>query len=229
MSPDDPRHGQRRGYYAHRADGETACVPCKRAVAAAEAARHIRRGPGRISPIGATRRIQALVAGGWGYAALERETGIAKEELRRYAIAERTYVYPRTLARLDAAFDRLCMKQPPQTTPTEKQAVTKSRQTATANGWVRALAWTNIDDPDEQPTNWEYVAVDPKNVYAARDVDPVVVMRLLEGVRVKANTAERVEALAQWKADGGSEAEFCRIHGWKAGRYGRLRLVEEAS
>lgn len=31
MSPDDPRHGTRRGYQAHRKDGENACGPCRAA------------------------------------------------------------------------------------------------------------------------------------------------------------------------------------------------------
>jgi hypothetical protein len=60
------------------------------------------------------------------------------------------------------------------------------------------------------------------------DVDPVVVMRLLEGQRVKANTAEREAALARWVRDGGSESELCRWHGWRPGRYSAgLRLVKK--
>lgn len=32
MSPDDPRHGTPAGFYAHRADDETACDPCGKAI-----------------------------------------------------------------------------------------------------------------------------------------------------------------------------------------------------
>lgn len=151
MSPDDPRHGQRRGYYAHRKDGEEACDRCKRAAAAAEARRHMPGASRRVDPTGTARRIQALVALGWTYLDIQRETGLEDAEVRRFAIGERAYVYSSTVAKVDAAFQRMCMTIPPATTTRERQARSKARRLAQRNGWAPPLAWINIDDPAERP------------------------------------------------------------------------------
>lgn len=151
MSPDDPRHGTRRGYYAHRKDGEAACDPCKRGAAAAEARRHMPGASKRENPIGTARRIQALVAIGWTYLDIQRETGLEDAEVRRFAIGERAYVYSSTVAKVDAAFERMCMKVPPARTTRERQARSKARRLAQRNGWAPPLAWNNIDDPTERP------------------------------------------------------------------------------
>lgn len=151
MSPDDPRHGTRRGYYAHRKDGEPACDPCKRGAAAAEARRHMPGASRRVNPIGTSRRVQALVALGWTYLDIQRETGLEDAEVRRFAIGERAYVYSSTVAKVDAAFQRMCMTIPPARTSREKQARSKARRLAARNGWVPPLAWMDIDDPAERP------------------------------------------------------------------------------
>lgn len=152
MSPDDPRHGQYRGYRAHRVDGEEACDPCKRAAAAAEARRHLPGASRRTDPAGCARRVQALVALGWTYLDMQRISGIEDAELRRFALGERSYVFTTTVAKVDAAYRQLCMVLPPENTPAERQARTKARRMAARNGWVPPLAWDDIDDPDESPS-----------------------------------------------------------------------------
>jgi len=75
MSPDDPRHGHSRGYWAHRRDGEEACERCKRAAARYQATREHYGTPRRVSALGAQRRIQALVALGWTVEIIAAEVG----------------------------------------------------------------------------------------------------------------------------------------------------------
>ena len=91
----------------------------------------------------------------------------------------------------------------------------RTRNLAARSGYAPPLAWDDIDNDPEPPA-----------VNHGDDIDPVVVMRLLEGRRITATKAEKVAALERWVRDGGSERELCEIHGWKAGRYtAGLRLV----
>ena len=216
MRPDDPRHGQRRGYYAHRRDGEEACDACKRAAAAAEAryAYNRDRGlSGRVSPVGTQRRLQALVAKGYTWSHLDRWMGNRMSE--KFGSGRLQYVFPSTAAKVTALYDALADVEPPQTTPTERGAVTKAQNLARRKGWPGPDAWfgADIDDPDERP--------DP-GYSPARDgdeVDPVVVERILSGDwRLKATSAERAEVVARWT---GSLNDLARLTGWKVERYGR--------
>ncbi len=53
----------------------------------------------------------------------------------------------------------------------------------------------------------------------------MIVDRLLAGEHLKSNRAEKEEAMRRWLANGGSEAELCRIHGWKTDRYTPARAA----
>lgn len=159
--------------------------------------------------------------------ALAAEMGSEFSDNLRSLLAKENVVYVREPMSnaIVAAYERLHMQPAP-----EGRGASRARNRAIALGWAPPLAFDNIDDPDEQPTDWEYREVTARDIYREPGVDPVVVMRLLEGDQVVANTAERRAAMAQWCADGGSERELCLMHGWKPGRYGtRLKLVEEAS
>lgn len=208
MSPDDPRHGTRRGYYAHRKDGETACIPCKRGAASAEARRHMPGASRRVTPHGTARRIQALVFLGWTYLDIQRETGLEDAEVRRFAIGERAYVYSSTVAKVDAAYRRLCMTIPPAKTMRERQARSKARRLAERNGWVGPLAWDDIDT-DLAP-NLGGVDNQP---------DPVVVARILAHDASLARTATPAERRAVVAAWPGSLNDLERLTGWRADRY----------
>lgn len=209
MNTDDPRHGSRRGYYAHRKDGEDACVPCKRGAASAEARRHMPGASRRVTPHGVARRIQALVSLGWTYLDIQRETGLEDAEVRRFAIGERAYVYSSTVAKVDAAYRRLCMTIPPARTMREKQARSKARRLAARNGWVGPLAWDDIDDPHEDPN---VGGID-------NQADPVVVARIIGRDMTLARTATPAERRAVVAGWAGSLAELERLTGWRADRY----------
>lgn len=219
MSPDDPRHGTRRGYYAHRKDGEQACDACKRGAAAAEARRHLPGASRRIDPTGTGRRVQALIALGWTYLDIERATGLQDAELRRFALGHRAYVYSSTHAKVDAAYRRLCMVVPPSTNSREKQARTKARNIARRHGWLPPLAWDDIDDPAERPN------------HRVRDLlpDDVAIDRVLDGdFTIRLTRAERLEVVRRWRD---SDNELERRSGWNVARLRRYlaRPTEEVA
>ena len=159
MSPDDPRHGTRRGYYAHRRADQQACDDCRRAAAGAQARYDYQRSQGiknRLAPHGVQRRLQALVALGYTWERLDDELGEISRQSEKWALGRMAYVFPSTHAKVVEVYERLSMTLPPTSTPAERGAATRSRNRARRNGWLPPLAWTNIDDPDESPTDWQY-------------------------------------------------------------------------
>lgn len=205
MSPDDPRHGQRRGYYAHRRDGETACDACLRAAAAAQQKYELawmHGKAGRVPAVGTKRRLRALQAIGWTLTAIADEIGSQRSRVEKWASEDRTYVYTTTAARVAEVYERLCMRSP------EGPWATRTRNMAAAKGYAPPLAWDDIDH-DEAPSLGG----------SDDELDEVAVLRLLEGDRVASTRAEKVEALRRWRATGRSEKSLCDTHGWKYGRY----------
>jgi hypothetical protein len=101
--------------------------------------------PPPVYTVGATRRLQALAAMGWGIADLARRTGLPKStlsETRRgtYALLTR----PALLDKIVAVYDELAMIPGP-----SRRALTTARDC----GWVPPLAWDDdeIDDPCARP------------------------------------------------------------------------------
>lgn len=226
MRADDLRHGTRRGYYAHRKAGQTACDPCKRAAAKAEQVRQLRlmRGQsGRIDATGTRRRLQALVWLGWNWKALADRLGADEIMVKRWAErdAPGLYVFPATVARVERLFNDLCMTPPPETTPAERNAASRSRNRARRLGWAPPLAYDNIDDPNEQPKHKATGTNDPAELQ--RTIDHAVVWRLVnEGVRVrKLSAAEAEEACRILYARGLSGRQIAQQYGLNAERYGR--------
>ena len=105
----------------------------------------------KITPeVGTGRRIRALVALGWTYRALARETGISGTHLSDIARAlPRARVGGLTATRIHTHYDRLSMTRP------EGPGAERARRTARQHGWPPPLAWDDIDDPDETPTGHE--------------------------------------------------------------------------
>ena len=91
------------------------------------------------------------------------------------------------------------MTLPPMSTTGERISASRTKAHALRQGFAPPLAWTNIDDPDEQP-----------NLGGVDDqIDPVVVDRLLHLERVVSTRAEKVEAMRQWLAMGRSQRSLC--------------------
>jgi hypothetical protein len=193
MSPDDPRHGTRRGYYAHRKDDETACDACKRAAAASTALYESRRSHGTafsVDPTGTQRRIKALVALGWTMSELDRRLG------RHNTCCELIYGDPKrirsiTAAKIAALYETLSMRLPPQTTRHERINATRSRNLAVRNDWPPPLAWDNIDDPDEQPHGWKRSGLDRAAELRDLDLQRAGISEVCNRLRITRRTLEK--------------------------------------
>lgn len=207
MAADDPRHGSRRGYYAHRREGSPACGSCKRAAAAAEARYVMLRNQGvqsRLSPVGVQRRLRALVAMGYTWRSLDGHLGY-HNMAEKWGNHDLRYVFPSTVAKVAAVYDKLSMTFPPATTSVERAGITKARGLARRKGWPPPLAWNDIDDPTEQPIDWHYVSGDRQ---AALD-------DLLDR-RVGVSEAARVlgvsvKALEKWTQRHGRAGDFRQL------------------
>ena len=107
-----------------------------------------RRAALKITPqVGTARRIRALVALGWTYNAITRETGISATHLSDIARqTPRGRVGGHAATTIRATYDRLSMTRP------DGAYADRARRTAQHLGWPPPLAWDDIDDPDETPT-----------------------------------------------------------------------------
>lgn len=153
MTPDDPRHGQERGYFAHRKAGQKPCQPCIDAHCVASKRRAIRANNGQpalVPALGSQRRIRALAAIGWPFAQISAELGRKATHESIATLLRQAWVQRETANRIDAVYRRLCM------TPGPNPTVAKRAQ---LNHWAPPLAWDDIDDPDEEPS---------RNIFAHR-------------------------------------------------------------
>lgn len=147
MRPDDPRHGEERGYFAHRKAGQQPCAPCTVAHRAAQKRRTLRAmqgDPAWLPVLGSRRRLQALHRLGWSTARIADEAGRSREQMRDILTRHR-YVTASVAQMVTEVYDRLSM-----TLPTGPR-VNDTRQRAEAAGWLPPLAWTDIDT-DPEPT-----------------------------------------------------------------------------
>lgn len=145
MSPDDPRHGQERGYYAHLTANQDACNDCIRAHRAAAKRRTLNRWRGQpslIDALGTQRRIQALAALGWSTRRVAEAAGWSSHATVRNML-HANQVRRANAEKIAEVYERLCMTVGP------SAAV---RRRAVENGWPPPLAWDDIDDPNEQPS-----------------------------------------------------------------------------
>lgn len=213
MSPEDVRHGTHRGYV----------VGCRLLCCTAAQTRYMKlyrlgRIPRMVDATGTVRRIRALQALGWTYGDMGARYGYGENWANM--LTRRPLVVSTNAERITQIYDDLCMVIP------VGPYATRTRNLARRKGWPPPLAWDDIDN-DAEPIGWEYIPRATRNQNADDALDPVVVMRLLEGDRVTSTAAERTAALERWVADGGTQAELCRWHGWQEGRYSAgLRLVK---
>lgn len=150
MSPDDPRHGTRAGYYAHRRDGETACADCKRAAARTEAMRQLAKMEGQPTSHHAfqvSRRIQGLIALGWTQTQIAEHAGMSPGYVQYLERAVTFRVKRSTFERIRDTYEALCM-----TVPGDSYGATRARARAKRRHYAAPLAWDDIDDIDATPS-----------------------------------------------------------------------------
>ncbi|MER6778419.1 MULTISPECIES: hypothetical protein [unclassified Streptomyces] len=102
----------------------------------------------RIDATGTRRRIQALVAAGWSFTALESEMGIHNRHLG--ALARTTHVSAGIARKVRGAYKRL-VQTTPERAGVSSQAQALARRVARREGWHGPLAWDDIDDPAARP------------------------------------------------------------------------------
>ncbi|MGH3408235.1 MAG: hypothetical protein ACRDRJ_37905, partial [Streptosporangiaceae bacterium] len=90
--------------------------------------------------MGTRRRLRALAARSWSTRALEKETGIPAQVIRR-ELDGHDDLAPNLLAAVAAAYDRLWDRRPPAETAADRQAAEKAAAHAVHQGWAPPLAW----------------------------------------------------------------------------------------
>lgn len=95
-------------------------------------------------PIGASRRVQALIACGWSVQLLAARSGVDRQRLDAVVKGGRDTTV-RTVTDVTAMFEELWDVPPPEVTHHERIAAARSRRRAAAAGWPVPLAWDDID------------------------------------------------------------------------------------
>jgi hypothetical protein len=155
--PDDKRHGTTAGHNAG-----CRCEPCCAAKLAYDKRRRLDAANGKPRKVPAyrvTRRVEALQALGWSLRRIAAEAGVTYNHLAEYGY-DRDAVYADHFEKIDAAYRRLCMTLPPEDTPGQRSGAQRTRSHARRNGFLPPLVWDDIDDPAEQPTDWQYRPAD---------------------------------------------------------------------
>lgn len=160
--------------------------------------------PGHVvDATGTRRRLQALIAQGWGMRRLGAELGYTgrSASVRVNQWMHHEGVQKRTADRVAALYERLWDTPPPNTTRDEKRAISLSKNKATKNGWPPPMAWDDIDNDTRPPAPTE----------TDTDLDPVKVLRTVDGRHTgRLTTAERVEAIKILHSCGLSDGEIGR-------------------
>lgn len=248
MLPDDPRHGEERGYFAHRKAGQKPCGPCTNGHRVAQIKRTLRTlegEPAWVPALGTHRRIQALHRLGWTMTQIADEAGRSREQFK--GIMRQEHVTRAVADMVADVYDRLSMRLPDPGDPWARGRVTGTIARATASGWPPPLAWDDgaIDDPDAEPAGHK-VCSDPdcsspvqyrglcKIHYAVergftgqstighrhKDLDLVRVYRILDGdYRLSCSELDKTEVCRRWVREGRSLEDLATLTGWRPGRY----------
>lgn len=185
MKADDPRHGTVAGYNHHNRTGFPACGSCRSAKMRYEKARLIKGGSLKVPAIGTRRRIQALRALGYSLGELAAAGGWKTEHAAfKYPMLAET-ITAATAARVADVYERLCM-----TRATGPRA-NRLRMAALNKGWLPPLAWDNIDDPNEQPTDWRYQPADRVDLFHDLVDQGASISTVCNKLRVSRDTLEK--------------------------------------
>ena len=146
---------------------------------------------GHVDATGTRRRLQALTAHGWQINDVARLMGRDRQNVRR--LYNRDHCERSSRDAVAALFAEMWDK------PAPPKTRNRARALAARHGWVGALAWENIDDPNEKPV----VAVE-----AQRDERGSTAWRLDEA-EVLHSSGESVEHVM--RVLGTNRAAFARL------------------
>lgn len=99
--------------------------------------------PRKIDATGTHRRIEALMALGWGYRAMGDHLGFSREAVRQVHI--RPQVLATTAEAIDAMYRELCMRVPTGADAHARSMIQRVRNVAASRGYAVPLAWDDID------------------------------------------------------------------------------------
>lgn len=202
MAADDPRHGTVAGYNAHRRANFPICDACRRAKMRYEKARQLAGGVLKVPAVGTQRRIRALRALGYSLGDITRGGGWCDHTALDYALGADT-ITAATADRVAATYERLSMRL------ADGPKANRLRMLAARKGWPPPLAWDNLDDPDEQPHGWQYVASD-RHADRHAELDDLLDRGawLSEACRVLRVTSESLE---KWCERQGRRQDYIRL------------------
>ena len=95
------------------------------------------------------RRLQSLVAIGWSAPEIARRAGISQNNIN--GILSRSQITRAHAAQIDKVWRELRYQKPNPQSKSERISVHGALRRAKNNGWVPAICWDNIDDPDCVP------------------------------------------------------------------------------
>jgi hypothetical protein len=202
LPADDHRHGKITGYKNHGCR----CGLCRENYYRYNKRRGYLAATGRslrVSSLGTHRRIRALQALGYGLPTLANDLNIATGNLS-YKL-QQPYVARRTHEAVDALYRRLSMAPPPQ-----GWVAQRTRNIAAKRGWPPPLAWDLIDDPDEQPVDWQYRPINRGEALVEMDANHVGISEACRVLNL------RRDSLAKW----------CERHGY-SDLYSRMVAREQ--
>lgn len=104
-----------------------------------------------ITPVGITRRIQALMRLGYSTTRIATEAGCHHDTIRDARDEPRAYLAAWVRTGIADAYDRLSMTPATGETKQFKAGVSRTRNRAIRCNYLPPLAWTNIDDPNDVP------------------------------------------------------------------------------
>lgn len=204
MSPDDARHGTTRGFHAGCRD-----ICCRRAIARYEKAGRLAKlqGGRAVPALGAQRRIQALMRMGWTSVDIAKTGGWHhRNAILRILKGQRgrptTWLQRHTDTKVREIYEQMSMT-PPESTMVRRRIAAMAER----NGWPPPLAWDDIDDPSECPTDWAYIPATRHETFAElvdRGAGVSEVCRVLKLSR---------DSLQKWCARSGLSEEFRTIVG----------------
>lgn len=155
----------------------------------------------RVSAVGPRRRLQALRRLGWTIAQLAELTRLHPHTIRAVSNHRNRTVTPPTAAAVHRAYEDCWDRPPPTRRAEEVRAVEQARLHAIEMGWAPAMAWDNIDDPDEAPQGVRPL-LDPVQVTAEEAVQ--LLQAGLSPHEVAKRMGVKVESLSR----------RLRRHGW---------------
>jgi transcriptional regulator with XRE-family HTH domain len=166
-------------------------VPKRIRPAFADAVMSVEPETSKVDSLATSRRLQALSASGYTMPSLAKRLGVSKSRVEQLANRRSPFVMRSTHLAVAELYGELSMVVPVGKTRGERQGISHAKSTAAAKGWLPPLAWNDIDDPDEQPTDWQYRPPTRAELIADLDEQGVGITDVCKALGVTPKTFER--------------------------------------